>query len=148
MQLFIPYADLGAIAKCLDRRRLNKQIIECKQIERAINGAKAWRNHPVVLMYKGYIDWLLRYRAVLEKVQNGLLNECDFNVHEAVSMPPFIGYEPLHKVHRARLYAKDPIHYSQFVEDAGYTDANWYVIGDVIRKYKNGKLVETSPFTI
>ena len=39
-------------AKCLDPRRLNKQIIECKQILKAIDGeTKAWANHPATKMY-------------------------------------------------------------------------------------------------
>ncbi|MDD6209216.1 MAG: pyrimidine dimer DNA glycosylase/endonuclease V [Bacteroidales bacterium] len=148
MQIFIPYPDPGTIAKCLDKRRLNKQIIECRQIEKAINGAKAWHNHPVVLMYREYTDWLLWYREVLEKEQNGLLKESNIDYPDTLLKPPFIGYEPLHKAHRARLYAKDPIYYSQFIQDAGYTDTNWYIINNEIRKYKNGKLTERSPFTL
>lgn len=38
MQVFTPYPQPFACADCLDPRRLNKQIIECKQILAAIRG--------------------------------------------------------------------------------------------------------------
>ena len=53
MQIFLPYKNVFETAKCLDNRRLNKQITECNQILDAIDGAKAWCNHPITKMYKG-----------------------------------------------------------------------------------------------
>lgn len=41
MQVFIIGSPLST-ARALDKRRLNKQIIECEQILSALNGAKAW----------------------------------------------------------------------------------------------------------
>lgn len=47
MQIFITGSPLET-AEALDARRLNKQIIECRQILAAIDGtSKAWSNHPV-----------------------------------------------------------------------------------------------------
>ena len=52
MQIFLPYKDVFETAKCLDNRRLNKQIIECRQILDAIDeNSKASCNHPIVKMY-------------------------------------------------------------------------------------------------
>ena len=54
MQTFLPYPDFAKSAACLDNKRLNKQIVECKQILMALSGeSKGWRNHPAVLMWKG-----------------------------------------------------------------------------------------------
>lgn len=38
MQVFTPYPEPFKTADCLDSRRLNKQIIECRQILAAIKG--------------------------------------------------------------------------------------------------------------
>ena len=59
MQIFLPYKNPFDVAKCLDNRRLNKQIIECRQILAAIDGtSKAWSHHPVVLMYAHHRDFV------------------------------------------------------------------------------------------
>lgn len=63
MQVFIVGTPLET-AMALDSRRLNKQIIECQQILDALNGKKAWSNHPCVLQYRGYEYWLTIYRDV------------------------------------------------------------------------------------
>lgn len=38
MQVFVPYQEPFEVATFLDSRRLNKQIIECRQILAAIRG--------------------------------------------------------------------------------------------------------------
>ena len=40
MQVFTPYKEPILCAQVLDKKRLNKQIIECQQIIRAIEGNK------------------------------------------------------------------------------------------------------------
>lgn len=75
MQVFVPYPSPIDVAKCLDKRRLRKQIIECNQILKAIYGeSKAWANHPVVNMYRPYIQFLAAYSDTLWAFQNG----CDY----------------------------------------------------------------------
>ena len=65
MNVFIIGTPLET-AKKLDKRRLNKQIIECGQILKAIFGdTKAWANHPVTKMYAGYQEWLKLYMHCL-----------------------------------------------------------------------------------
>ena len=59
MQVFVPFQNPFECAQALDPRRFNKQILECKQIINAIYGrSTAWTNHPCVLMYRQYVDWL------------------------------------------------------------------------------------------
>ena len=65
MQVFVPYIDPFLTACALDKRRLNKQIIECGQILRAIADEHAsWAHHPVVAMWKDYSFWLFNYMNV------------------------------------------------------------------------------------
>lgn len=46
MQIFLPYKDIYKTAEALDKRRLNKQILECRQILNALYGkSKGWANH-------------------------------------------------------------------------------------------------------
>jgi hypothetical protein len=40
MQTFLPYSDFEKVAKCLDTSRLYKQIVECKQLLKAIENRK------------------------------------------------------------------------------------------------------------
>ena len=42
MQTFLPYADYTRTAKCLDRQRLGKQRVECKQILNALENGGGW----------------------------------------------------------------------------------------------------------
>ena len=62
MQVFVPYPSPIDVAKCLDPKRLRKQIIECDQILKAIYGqSEAWKNHPVVKMYRPHAQFLAAY---------------------------------------------------------------------------------------
>jgi hypothetical protein len=58
-------------AKFLDKRRLNKQIIEAGQIIKAIEGQYAnngaWGRHPAKLMWEGYVDALKSYHNDMVK---------------------------------------------------------------------------------
>lgn len=134
MQIFIIGTPLET-AKVLDKRRLNKQIIECRQILNAINGAKAWRNHPVVLQYRDYVDWLKLYTNVLEEYRNGSYIVAEM-IDSAMIPPPFHDEEFFNQMKR-RLYTKDNTHYKQW-EHLGETQENWYYVDGVMRKYVNG----------
>lgn len=65
MQAFIPfYSNFYHTAKCLDNKRLNKQIVEGYQI---ISGrlSPSHANHPVVRMWKPFFGTLAEYLGVL-----------------------------------------------------------------------------------
>lgn len=133
MQIFIIGTPLET-AQCLDKKRLNSQINECTIILRAINGAKAWSNHPIVSMWKNDASYLKYYRRVLENYMNG------WETYDAdVVIPIFITQDFLDQMKR-RLYTKDPIHYAQFAE-YGTSDENWYIVDGILRKYVNGKRI-------
>lgn len=71
MQVFIVGSPFET-AKALDKRRLNKQIIECGQILDAISGeTKAWIKHPCVKMYFNHVKWLEWYTSCLAYYKNG-----------------------------------------------------------------------------
>ena len=141
MQVFVPYPSPFDVAKCLDNRRLRKQIIECDQILAAINGdSKAWFNHPVVKMYSNHPIWLYHYREVLSCYLEGcpVLAKCTSNTVEDIR-PPFLTDE-LCNQHKRRLYTKAPDLYPQFAP-YGKSEENWYVVDGNLLKYINGKQI-------
>lgn len=149
MNVFVPYANPLETAKCLDRLRLNKQVIECSQILNAIDGTgKGWFNHPVTKMYKPYRDWLVLYACCLQAYQiesknaNTTFYTSNLYSKRADNMrPPFLTSDFCDQ-HKRRLFTKNPEHYKQF-EEYGTSDENWYFDNDknIIIKYINGKRI-------
>lgn len=143
MNVFVPYASPLETAKCLDRLRLNKQIIECSQILNAIDGTgKGWVNHPVTKMYKPYKEWLYYYMNCLDCYRKGLKDYAeDWNKLANEKTPLFLT-EDFCNQHKRRLFTKNPEHYKQF-EEYGTSDENWYFDNDknIIIKYINGKRI-------
>lgn len=67
MNVFVPYQSPIDCAKALyGDIRFNKQIVECRQILDAIDGKKAWNNHPCTKMYREYKEWLYKYMLCLK----------------------------------------------------------------------------------
>jgi hypothetical protein len=149
MQVFIVGSPLET-ARALDKKRLNRQIQEVKVILDALNGAKAWSNHPCVLQYRGYEGWLEIYSKCLELEQLRTLSDDKvITAIQAVTAvmakkvkPPFHTQEYFDQMKR-RLYTKDPEHYAQWA-DLGKSEENWYWSQELEewRKYVNGKRVE------
>ena len=138
MQVFIVGSPLET-AKALSPKHLNNQINECKIILDALNGAKAWSNHPVVLQYRGYEDWLKLYTKVLEEYRNG--NYVVAEMMDSVIVPPSFHTEEFLNQMKRRLYTKNLQHYSQW-SYLGESQENWYFVDGVMRKYINGKRIE------
>lgn len=141
MQVFIVGSPLET-AMALDKRRLNKQIIECKQILDALNGAKAWSNHPCVLQYRGYEKWLKYYLRVLHNWHIGGVPHQFYDDVANKTRPPFHTQEYFDQMKR-RLYAKDKEHYAQWAH-LGESEDNWYwsQIDNKFIKYRNGKRID------
>ena len=141
MQVFIVGSPLET-AMALDPKRLRKQIIECGQILDALNGAKAWSNHPCVLQYEGYERWLECYMKCLESYKSGDTLEAKIQSQYATDWykPHWhnIGYYTQMK---RRLYTKDKEHYKQWAY-LGESQENWYFVDGEWRKYVNGKRLE------
>lgn len=142
MQVFIVGTPLET-AKVLDRRRLNKQIIECQQILDALNGAKAWSNHPCTLQYRGYEAWLVRYMSCLHWHRLGYYEEAKKDNERCKELTPPFHTEKYFDNMKSRLFTKNPIHYALYAK-YGTSDTNMYYVDGEWRYYKNGKRVKES----
>ena len=140
MQVFIIGSPLET-AMVLDKKRLNKQIIECKQILKALKGeTKAWANHPCTIQYRGYEFWLRCYTRVLEAYRQDpnvnyntiRIKTWDYRCRETT--PSFHTQEYLDNMKR-RLYTKNNEHYKQFAH-LGESYENWYWVDNKWKIYK------------
>jgi Pyrimidine dimer DNA glycosylase len=141
MQTFLPSSNAITTAKWLDNKRLNKQILECYQILNVLSGKSktgGWRNHPAVLMWKGYERGLWQYvqAMVREARQRGIRtenNESNLNRLKDMcwdtwgSNPPEFWSDTnklmrITTTHKANLFDKDPIFYAKF----GYAKHSLY----------------------
>lgn len=143
MQVFICDKSLYQICEHmkLDRRRMNKQVIEAAQIILAIDGNyKSWRNHPVCLMYREHRDWLNFYRHCMACYLNGQYEYAKDSSNKADEITPSFISDEMVAQHRRRLYTKSPNLYPQFAE-YGTSEENWYCVSGQIVKYVNGKRI-------
>jgi hypothetical protein len=133
MQTFLPSANPVTAARMLDSKRLNKQILECYQILNVLSGKSptgGWRNHPAVLMWKGYERGLWTYvqAMIIEAKYRGIKtenNEANLNRLKDQCWNQWGNNRPsfwtdnnkLMRVvttHKASLFDKDPMYYSKF----------------------------------
>ena len=78
MNVFIIGTPLET-AKALDKKRLNKQIIECGQMLKAIAGeSTAWKNHPATKMYNYHQEWLKLYMHCLNAYRLNNINAAEY----------------------------------------------------------------------
>lgn len=135
MQTFLPYAKFNKCAYCLDKKRLFKQAVECKQILLALGvsvgahqptGSKAWQNHPAVRMWRGHELALSIYSAHIAKecrfrrIKTDLLAEFLGVVetlrkpNKPARYPPWMRDWSIMVSHRSNLLRKEPDWYNQF----------------------------------
>lgn len=133
MQTFLPSQDFMQSAQILDSKRLNKQILECYQILNVLSGKSptgGWRNHPAVLMWRGFERGLWAYvqAMIVEAKSRGIKtenNEANLNRLKdqcwddwGSDAPSFwFDNEKLSRVtttHRVSLFNKDPLYYARF----------------------------------
>lgn len=134
MQTFLPYATKRESLDSLDNKRLNKQILETYQILNILTGnskSNAWKNHPAVLMWEGAESELYRYgmtAIVLADMRGIKVDKNLANMQSLVKSRKSLAWqdnEPLwsktpsilkrvNATHKANLYRKDPIYYSEF----------------------------------
>lgn len=148
MQVFVPYPSPIDVAKCLDKKRLRKQIIECDQILKAIYGqSEAWKNHPVVKMYRPHVQFLAAYADTLWTFEQNCLYWTEGLSELADSYrPPFLTSDFCDQ-HKRRLYTKAPELYPQFAS-YGKSGENWYFVDGRLRRYVNGKEVFGVPWLL
>ena len=134
MQTFVPFADLQDSAAILDNRRLNKQLLEGRQIYKILSSNQrsgAWANHPAVRMWRNYDTGFFSYLQAIkdECVYRGISTEKNWNViiemhnnnwHRGDNpvLPAWWGDERVHQSHRNNLYRKDPNYYAEFMFDS------------------------------
>ena len=140
MQTFLPYPSYIESARVLDRQRLGKQRVECKQLLNAlgfyiVDGALfrypediqrkiGWSNHPAAKMWRGYEEALAVYQSVIiqEWERRGYTNNLDSLSSDDARIfknPTWLGDEAFHASHRSNLLRKDPQWYGQF----GWTES-------------------------
>lgn len=133
MQTFVPFDNLIESSKSLDSRRLNKQLLEGRQIYKIIytdQRSGAWTNHPAVKMWRGYDDALFNYLVAIkdECVSRGIKTDKNWSAitemhsdvpspSSLIEMPLWWGDERVHQSHRNNLYRKDPEYYAEFMND-------------------------------
>lgn len=123
MQTFLPHLSFRESARCLDRQRLGKQRIECKQILRALAGeSKGWARHPATLRWRGHERALCHYAAAVcvEWRRRGYNDaQLDYFLsrrHEFAHTGRPDALTELPELHRASLYRKAPQLYAQFAD--------------------------------
>ena len=130
MQTFLPIADFDRSAMILDRLRLNKQRLECKQILMSLTGGGGWKHHPAVKMWEGYELSLCDYslaiceacnaRGIADNVgaynwfADGARTLVELNGIEDAVTPPWFGNAKFHRAHRSNLVRKNSLYYRRF----------------------------------
>ena len=119
MQTFLPIPDFKKSVQCLDYRRLGKQRVEAKQIYNIITGqakSNAWKNHPIVLMWKNNPHSLANYHneCIWEWIKRGYKNTMPILMTIEEDLPSWFGNENFHASHRSNLLRKNFEYYSQF----------------------------------
>ncbi len=125
MQTFLPYPSFEESARVLDRARLGKQRVEALQVLRAVTiPTYGWRNHPVAVMWRGYLPALTKYALVVTDawIERGHADtvrpqvlpfapEVDALPQDALDLPPWINNDAFHLSHQSNLVRKDPVFY-------------------------------------
>ena len=137
MQTFLSEYSFPASAQALDNKRLNKQLLEGRQILDALINHKGWVHHPATRMWAGYELALYEYLwAVREELRGrGIKWQTNWSAIETLVYPLdptytqlpdwWTGPERVNIVttHRGRLYEKDPNSYPDYyLEYTTYRD--------------------------
>lgn len=136
MQTFMPFPSRRMSASILDNKRLNKQITEALQIYNCLKVKPSrWKNHPAVLMWKGYEVGLLSYGLACyqewqdrfdtnkrggkrdhksgEKIIQILQEIRAKNIYDKKNAPKWIFNQDLNTSHQSNLIRKYPEYYSK-----------------------------------
>ncbi|MDD3474421.1 MAG: pyrimidine dimer DNA glycosylase/endonuclease V [Candidatus Dojkabacteria bacterium] len=165
MQTFLPFPSFKESAECLDDRRLNKQILEAKEIYEIVANGKTshYSNHPIVKMWRNYpLALALYYNECLYqwkvvRKRNHIYKEIyiDRSVNVVIVLPDWLEDRRLCSSHRANLLRKDYSFYSKYGWDENlmeyWKQPYWWgefgygkVPGDKIkRKKKRANIAET-----
>lgn len=136
MQTFLSEPTFAESAAVLDNARLNKQLLEGRQMLNALAGnQKGFLNHPATNMWRGYETTFVSYLRIvaMECARRDISAQNNWDAIAAIYMdnfedsytePPW--WKPSREKnrimlsHRANLYNKDPEHYAQYLSSAGF----------------------------
>lgn len=138
MQIFLVGTALET-AKCLDRRRLNKQIIEAQQIINAIEGkSEAWRKHPVTIMYENSLGFLRAYKSCLKAYKENRIQCANwFSDFCERTKPEFLENADWYLENmKNRLFTKNKEWYGKFFPNAKESFVNYYYVNNSWKKYE------------
>jgi len=130
MQTFVPFANFKRSAAALDNSRLNKQLLEGRQIYQILAENRTrggWVNHPAVKMWRNYDNALYSYLDAIrqecdyrgistEKNWVAINQMYDRNWYRGdnIVLPPWLGDVRVHQSHKGNLYRKNSEFYFQF----------------------------------
>lgn len=123
MQTFLPYPNFHLSAQSLDRQRLGKQRVECKQIYNALTAGGGWAHHPAVKMWRGHEDSLLLYGSIMceewkrRGYEDNLMPFFEAHCHGDFRFPLWLGDPEFHRSHQSNLKRKLPEHYGPMWPD-------------------------------
>ena len=140
MQVFIVGSIYDTVI-ALDKRRRHKQWVEIQQIIDAIDGKKAWKNHPCTIQYKEYKYWLILYRTVIEFINMDMHSNAKNISQIAENFKPEWHCEEYFNQMKRRLFEKDEDYYKQW-SYLGKSLDNWYFVDGEWVKYRNGKKIK------
>lgn len=126
MNTFLPYLDFIECAKCLDNKRLFKQVVEAKQIIDILTTGKtkdgrdyplSMKHHPIVKAWKGYESELRHYFNCCLDITlfRGIKTKMNFYILERKGTPKWLTNKVC-QMYQAHLLRKDPFWY-QFKVD-------------------------------
>lgn len=126
MQTFLTYTSLIHTAAVLDDRRLNKQLVEARQLYDILTDAptcratKAQRNHPIVATWRDYphSNWQQVLPAYITALHNEYRKRTNHSHKSAAGVPMLYCHQHYFPVafcitHREALRAKFPQHYAK-----------------------------------
>lgn len=137
MQVFVPFESFAHSLAVLDRARLGKQRMECRQIMTALRAARhdrtvGWANHPATIAWVGHESALAVYLTlcinewVARGYNNTMITPYDENWQlrpgedpyldrdgRSAVLPSWVGDPAVHASHRSNLLRKDPEYYAQ-----------------------------------
>lgn len=108
---FVPFFDVEKIYRIMKLKHKNKQITECIQLIKALQGeVKGYANHAATLMWTGYVDALKTYHNIMLRLwyaegYKGSRKEYEVD-EENAEWPWWWGWETLALSHKLSLYRK------------------------------------------
>lgn len=126
LQTFFPYNDFRSVS-LLDSKRLHNQFNEFLIIRRVLRGEeRAWKNHPAVVMWRGYEVALSFYGLMIYEGMRdrGLvipakvyLDQILSDLRGTLRIPEWVGNENFHRAHRENLVRKDSRYYGGYFSE-------------------------------